>query len=319
MTKAVLEHALARLGIGFRTLAHKQDEINLDCPFCNDTRRRFFLNVVKRVGYCHNESKAYSLASVLAALNIAETPRDAPLLKMRLHELGSLVRPAAPQECDRTTLLPPVAFPDFTEPITHGSVPSTYLKRRGVTEALIKEYDIRWCYDGVYVGRVIIPIYDPAGRMVGFTARDVVGESKRKYLFPPNMKKAAMLFNAQYIHNTSHVVLVEGAIPAMVLGHSFMATFGKSLSAAQEDMLKRFGVDRITLLWDCNAAEDMKRAHYRLSTIFRCKYVVLPYGQPDDFSKEQIYSMVNKVWCWNGVRYYDGVCNDKANTVARHE
>jgi DNA primase len=126
-----------------------------------------------------------------------------------------------------------------------------YLEARGVTPSQMATYDIRYCYDGQYAGRVIVPCFFK-GDVVTFVARDIFGMSSRKYLNPPGNKQSDFLFNLDRILGDT-VVLTEGVFDAISSSEAApsVASFGKSLSKRQIELLNRF--KRVTFYWDKDA------------------------------------------------------------------
>ena len=126
-----------------------------------------------------------------------------------------------------------------------------YLNNRGLDDAAIARYDIRYCYSGEYAGRVVVPCYYK-GEVVTFVARDIFDRSDRKYLNPLGNKQSDFLFNWDKI-SLDMVILTEGVFDAMSASQVFpsVASFGKSLSKRQLHLLNRF--KRIIFYWDKDA------------------------------------------------------------------
>ena len=127
----------------------------------------------------------------------------------------------------------------------------SYILERGLTPETVEKYGIRYCYDGQYAGRIIVPCFYK-GDLVTFVARDVFGTSSRKYLNPKGNKQSDFLFNIDSVCSDS-VVLTEGvfdSISASLVTPS-VASFGKSLSARQMSMLNAFKT--VVFYWDKDA------------------------------------------------------------------
>jgi len=126
-----------------------------------------------------------------------------------------------------------------------------YILGRGLTPELVNDYGIKYCYEGQYAGRIIVPCFYK-GDLVTFVARDVFGASSRKYLNPKGNKQSDFLFNIDSVCSDS-IILTEGvfdAINASLVGPS-VASFGKSLSARQLSMLNAFKT--VVFYWDVDA------------------------------------------------------------------
>ena len=68
-----------------------------------------------------------------------------------------------------------------------------------------------WFSPGLMKGRVVIPIHDEGGRLVGYAGRSLDG-SQPRYKFPGGFRKSQVLFNFHRAAATSceTVVVVEG-------------------------------------------------------------------------------------------------------------
>jgi len=147
-----------------------------------------------------------------------------------------------------------------------------YLEERGVTEDQIAQYDIRYCYDGTYSGRVIVPcIYK--GDVVTFVARDITGYSSRKYLNPVGNKQSDFLYNYDAV-GADTVVLTEGVFDAISASQVLpaVASFGKSLSSRQISFLNQ--VKNVVFYWDKDAYPQVenyvKKVQSRCAVVCHC-------------------------------------------------
>ncbi|HET7035598.1 MAG TPA: DNA primase [Thermomicrobiaceae bacterium] len=146
-----------------------------------------------------------------------------------------------------------------------------FLGKRGatveeLTEAgLITRRDDGGAYDR-FRSRLIFPIRDREGRIVGFGGR-ALGDAKPKYLNSPQtpiFDKSANLyafdFALESIRATREAVVVEGYMDA-IAAHQFgfpnvVASMGTALTAAQAGLLRR-SVERIVLALDSDAAGQL--------------------------------------------------------------
>lgn len=183
----------------------------------------------------------------------------------------------------------------FTE---SGTSARRYLSERGIDESIIREFNIGLAssakdtlykllsnkkysldkladlglvnkvgldvYD-VFTNRIIIPIEDLKGSVVGFTARIYNGEKDTaKYMNTKEtaiFKKGHILFNyhnaRQSIREEKEVIVVEGNMDAIKVSASgiknVVALMGVSLSKEQIDVLKKLKVPVILMLDNDNA------------------------------------------------------------------
>jgi DNA primase len=112
-------------------------------------------------------------------------------------------------------------------------------------------------------GRLLFPIHDLRGRVVGFGGR-VIGDGEPKYLNSPESEifhKGRLLYNLHHarhpIRKAEHALLVEGYFDVLRLVlagvEHVVAPLGTGFTADQGKLLRRFTA-RVTLLFDSDAA-----------------------------------------------------------------
>lgn len=184
---------------------------------------------------------------------------------------------------------------------TDGSKARDYLLKRGINETIIKEFKLGYSgsskdtfyklatnkgwdietlnklglinkvnenvYD-TFINRVVIPIENSKGEVVGFTGRIFNGEDNTaKYLNTKEteiFKKSNLLFNyhnaKNYIRDRKSVIVVEGNMDAIKMSakgfKNVVALMGVALSNEQIDILKRLKVPVILMLDNDNAGEE---------------------------------------------------------------
>lgn len=143
-------------------------------------------------------------------------------------------------------------------------------------------------------GRLLFPIHDLRGRVVGFGGR-VIGEGEPKYLNSPDSEvfhKGRLLYN---LHDAKHAIrkaeraiLVEGYFDVLRLVEAgiehVVAPLGTGLTPDQAQLLKRF-TGQVTLLYDSDAPG--LRATFRTADEFlraglRVTVATLPPGEDPD-------------------------------------
>ena len=184
---------------------------------------------------------------------------------------------------------------------TDGSKAREYLLKRGINETIIKEFKLGYSgsskdtfyklatnkgwdietlnklglinkvnenvYD-TFINRVVIPIENLKGEVVGFTGRIFNGEDNTaKYLNTKEteiFKKSSLLFNyhnaKNYIRDRKSVIVVEGNMDAIKMSakgfKNVVALMGVALSKEQIDILKRLKVPVMLMLDNDNAGEE---------------------------------------------------------------
>jgi hypothetical protein len=121
-----------------------------------------------------------------------------------------------------------------------------FLKSCGLTQDDIIKYNIGFCKDGKYGGRVIIPSYDDNKKLNYFIARDYKGETLQKYKNPPVAAKDVIGFEL-YINWDAPIILVEGMIEQQ----------GKIDHIIEVDILNIAVIKNKNLLADFNKISDI--------------------------------------------------------------
>lgn len=227
---------------------------------------------------------------------------------------------------------------------TDGSKAREYLLKRGINETIIKEFKLGYSgsskdtfyklatnkgwdtetlnklglinkvnenvYD-TFINRVVIPIENLKGEVVGFTGRIFNGEDNTaKYLNTKEteiFKKSSLLFNyhnaKNYIRDRKSVIVVEGNMDAIKMSakgfKNVVALMGVALSKEQIDILKRLKVPVILMLDNDNAGEEatIKNGESLINSGVDTKLVRLSGAKdPDEYlEKFSIDAMQNNI------------------------
>ena len=227
---------------------------------------------------------------------------------------------------------------------TDGSKARDYLLKRGINETIIKEFKLGYSgsskdtfyklatnkgwdietlnklglinkvnenvYD-TFINRIVIPIENLKGEVVGFTGRIFNGEDNTaKYLNTKEteiFKKSSLLFNyhnaKNYIRDRKSVIVVEGNMDAIKMSakgfKNVVALMGVALSNEQIDILKRLKVPVILMLDNDNAGEEatIKNGESLINSGVNTKVVRLSGAKdPDEYlEKFGIDAMQNNI------------------------
>lgn len=138
-----------------------------------------------------------------------------------------------------------------------------YLKRRGITDDIIKKYDIGFANGGEYSGRIIVPSFDDDEILNYFVARSWNKYSKLKYK-NPEAPKELLIFNESRIDWNKDIWVVEGVFDSFFVPNS-IPLLGKFLSEKLWETLYEKAQGRIIICLDSDAWEDAKGLYYKLS------------------------------------------------------
>ena len=235
---------------------------------------------------------------------------------------------------------------------TDGIKAREYLSKRGITDAIIKEFKLGlalnekdtfykitskkgWSIDTLdklglinkvnaniydtFINRIVIPIENLKGEVVGFTGRIFNGEDNTaKYLNTKEteiFKKSSLLFNyhnaKNFIREKRCVIVVEGNMDAIKMSakgfKNVVALMGVSLSSEQIDILKRLKVPVILMLDNDNAGEEatIKNGETLINSGIDTRIVRLSGAKdPDEYiEKYGIDAMDNNIN--NAIKYID--------------
>jgi DNA primase len=170
-----------------------------------------------------------------------------------------------------------------------------YLKDRNITADIIKYYNIGYCPDGEYGGRIIIPSYDEFDTVNYFTARSYIN-NKIKYKNPKADKKE-IIYNEGKISWDSTLYIVEGPFDHIVLPNS-IPLLGKYMQDKLLNKIKEKLSGNIVIVLDDDAIADAERLYEKLNTGIRDKEkrVKMVY-MPKDYD----ISKINEVYGRKGV------------------
>ena len=189
-----------------------------------------------------------------------------------------------------------------------------YLKKKGYTEldllnaGLIIKGNNNSFYDR-FRNRVIFPVFDIKGRVIGFGGR-VLDDSKPKYLNSPEtevFKKGINLYALNFAikeNKDRAMIIVEGYMDCISL-HQYgitnvVASLGTALTVEQAKLLKRYA-DKIIISYDSDLAGQSATSR-GLEILrkegFEIKVLILPEGKdPDEYirnnGKEAFLALIN--------------------------
>ncbi len=178
-----------------------------------------------------------------------------------------------------------------------------YLKKDGYSDDILQEsglflFDEKRGPSDKFWNRVMYPIMDARGRVIGFGGR-VMGEGKPKYLNSPEsflFNKRKHLYALNYARSTrqNYFILCEGYMDVITMHQAgftnAVASLGTALTEEQASLMHRF-TKEVLLLYDSDNAGTM--AALRAAPILRdaginSRVVRLdPYKDPDEFIKAE--------------------------------
>ena len=251
-----------------------EDRIRVDCPFCEDTKGHLYILLSAGLPYCqkckYDSKSPVKFIAELEGLSINEVlsmAEDGAFVSDPGLDVDDIIDEIFEEEDELEFSYTCLSFgSEFVPVLESTDIPSVdnmlrasrrYLNMRGLSDETIQDFDIRFCYQGQYSGRIIVPCYYK-NSLVTFVARDLFGNSDRKYLNPTGNKQSDFLFNIDSIIE-DYVVVTEGVFDAISVSEVVpsVASFGKSLSKRQISMLNEF--KKVIFYWDLDAYPQVEQ------------------------------------------------------------
>ncbi len=239
------------LGVGSSLKGNEQAH---HCPFCNHHKKKLQVNLDTQRWHCWVcDSKGRSIYSLLRKLNVdirdlnrvRDVYGDEPEYDSKEEYVAKL---QLPKEFKQLYFKPTGSFnPSYNQAIH-------YLNKRAITKADIVKYNIGYCEDGLYGGRVIIPSYDDNGDLNYFVARSFYEDEKMKYKNPP-VSRDVIVFENQ-INWNEPITLVEGVFDSFSVKRNVIPLLGKFLLSKLKNKIMEKGVKDVTIMLDSDAVGD---------------------------------------------------------------
>lgn len=230
----------------------RDDEIHFDCPFCDDDRKRFYLNSVTGFGHCHNckwsSKNIVRFVSEFTGLGMDRAEDYVRQSVGKWHYQAEAERHAEKADIDL-----PVGYHPLRWPI-HGKQERFWKYLREVRSNPVKidsvlDYELGYTVLGQYRDRVVIPVYWD-DELVSFVARAISKTQEPKVLTPRGNKESEYLFNLDRLWGAKELVLCEGPFDVLRIPDLAVCSFGTHLSASQISLLKESGCRRVIIAWD---------------------------------------------------------------------
>jgi DNA primase len=239
------------LGVGSSLKGNEQAHL---CPFCHHHKKKLQVNLETQKWHCWVcDAKGSRISSLLRKLNV-----DVKKLK-RIKEIydDEYSTPYVETEEVVQLFLPQQYRPLWETPRgvnPHYRNALSYMRQRGFTQDLLMRYQVGYCEDGLYGGRVIIPSYDENYKLNYFIARSFYDGEKMKYKNPP-VSKNVIIFENQ-INWKEPITLVEGIFDAMTIRRNSIPLLGKFVPKKLMNKIFKEGVKKINILLDDDAQEQ---------------------------------------------------------------
>lgn len=248
-------------------------QLSVDCPVCSHEIKGLDEGDGKgnlEINYKYNVYKCWSCAeshethgTLFKLIKKYGTPKQ---LKKYL-----LLRPDNDEDFTKKTYKQ-VKLPDDFIPLSN--VPNgikllpyykqaiNYIKKRNITDDIIKKYNIGFCYQGPYEHRIIIPSYDMNKNINYFIARSYLSKTKMKYK-NPEAQKEIIIFNEHLIKWNKPIYIVEGVFDSIFLPNS-IPMLGKFIGDYLYEKLYE-NAKKVVIVLDPDARDDQEKLYHKLN------------------------------------------------------
>ncbi len=300
------------------------------CPFHHDTKPSFYVSPDKGLFHCFGCGKSGNVIHFLMeykGMTFVEAVRY-------LAERRGIKLTWEPSENRRLYELCEFAAKFYHNLLfsKDGMLARKYLEKRGVSQEIIEEFKIGYApasgnvffeiardegfspeeiekaglainADGEYIdkfrGRVMFPIKDAYGKIIGFGGR-VLDDREPKYMNSPEtpiFKKNQTLYGLdiakEYIRREDYAILVEGYMDLISL-HQYgiknvVASLGTSLTEGQAQLLSRY-TKNVYIFYDADES-GKKAADRAIDVLLKAgiypKILLPEEGDPDEFIRKE--------------------------------
>jgi DNA primase len=293
MINAALLHTVnSILGKGKET---SNNNYAYKCPFCNHHKPKLEVNLQPN---SKNETPWHCWVCNAKGKTLLGLFKKLKVDSNKISELKSIL--GFTPKIDIVNDINKVELPKEYKPLTNISRTDifakhvlAYLKKRGFTKADILKYNIGYCENGRYGGRVIIPSYNANGELNYFIARDINPESKRKY-DAPKCNKNEIIGLEYFINWNVPVILCEGIFDAIAIKRNAIPLLGKTIPKALMMKLVQSNVKTVYVSLDRDALKDALTYAEQLLNLGKDVYLVdLKDKDPSDMGFENFTKLVH--------------------------
>jgi DNA primase len=229
-----------------------KDEAMFMCPFSHHRKPKLAVNLTTQYwqSWIDTNAKGRSIFSLFKRLQVPSN------YFAELSKIVKLPKNTTLSDTEKQYVSLPYEFKRLTE--THKDFSYTkamnYLKNRGIELYDIERYDIGYCSDGDYAGRIIVPSLDENNKLNYFIARDFTGTAYLKYKNPP-VSKDVVVFESQ-IDYSEPLVLCEGVFDAIAIRRNAVALLGKNIPSKLKMKMIENKVSEVYVVLDEDAVKN---------------------------------------------------------------
>ena len=209
--------------IGKSSIKKNGQEAVFFCPLCNHYKPKLSVNLDTGAWHCWVCSNAgMKVTSLLKRINRFD----------RIDEVRKVTNDTSHIKKEQSTnfVLLPVEFNSLTEKTKSPEYKQAlrYILERNITTYDIFKYNLGYCSNGKYNGRIIIPSYDDNGILNFFTGRSYCKDVYLSYLNPDISIDIVGLDS--FINWNEPIIITEGPMDAIAIRRNAIPLFGKIIT-----------------------------------------------------------------------------------------
>ena len=292
INNALLHTVNSVLGNGKKT---SNNNYAYKCPFCTHHKQKLEINLQPNVKgetpwHCWVcNAKGKTLLGLFKKLKAS--PDKVSELKSMLGFTPKLTEEQTLQKVTLPKEYKPLINLSRTDIISKHAL--MYLKKRGITKSDILKYNIGYCEEGKYSGRIIIPSYDKDGNLNYFIARAIDPNSTKKY-DAPKCNKNELIGLEYFINWNVPIILCEGIFDAIAIKRNAIPLLGKTIPKALMIKLIDPSVKTVYVSLDRDALKDALKYAEQLLNLGKDVYLIdLQDKDPSEMGFENFTKLVH--------------------------
>lgn len=229
-----------------------KDEVMFICPFSHHRKPKLAVNLVTQRWQSWIDTNAKG-RSIFALFKRLQVPNN---YFVELSKIVKLPKNTKLENAEQQFISLPYEYKKLSDHRNEldYSKALNYLKKRNIQSYDIERYEIGYCSDGDYSGRIIVPSFDCNNKLNYFLARDYTGSAYLKYKNPP-VSKDVVVFENQ-INYEEPIIFCEGVFDAMAIRRNAIPLLGKNIPNKLRLKLVEHDVKEITIVLDSDAYKN---------------------------------------------------------------
>lgn len=270
----------------------KDDNYKFHCPFCQHRKKKLEVDISSQkwnCWVCNTKGR-----SILSLYNRIKVPKESKELVKSIYT-NSTSKSTYVSSNDDIQLTLPKEFQSLIRPSSQFDpdykLAKHYLNNvRGISDNVIKKYNIGYCTSGNYNGYLIIPSYDSTNQLNYFVARSFIEDNPYSYKNPP-VSKNTIIFESQ-INWNEPITLVEGMFDAIAIRRNAIPTLGTVIPQKLMEAIFMNDVKTINMMYDADAKNrSLYYTNYFMANDIEVKNIIPETGDPADIGFKGVHDL----------------------------